>query len=116
MILILPFALGGANTAVLTAATAIVYLGWAALALALVPSDARLVARMAPVVLPLILLLGWTALPFRPDLTPRLITPPAAPDLLGVAWCHAFSLVALLIGCAVAARLPGFRRTAATKS
>jgi O-antigen ligase len=114
VILILPFALGGANTAVLTAATAIVYLGWAALALALVPSDARLVARMAPVVLPLILLLGWTALPFRPDLAPRLIAPPAAPDLLGVAWCHAFSLIALLIGCAGAARLPGFTRTTAT--
>ena len=114
LIVILPFAFGGANSAMLTAATAILQLGWAALALALVPSDGRLVVRMAPVALPLILLLGWTALPFRPELAPWLVSPPVAPDLLGVAWCHAFSLVALLVGCATAARLPGFRRTTAT--
>jgi hypothetical protein len=63
LIVILPFAFGGANSAMLTAATSISQLGWAALALALVPSDGRLVVRMAPVALPLILLLGWTALP-----------------------------------------------------
>ena len=113
MILILPFALGGANSAVWTAATAITHLGWAALALALVPSDGRLVLRMAPVAIPMVLLLGWTALPFYPVLAPRLIAPPAAPDLLALAWCHAFSLVALLIGCATIARLPGFGRTTA---
>ncbi|MET3825369.1 O-antigen ligase [Sphingomonas sp. PvP055] len=110
----LPFALGGANSAVLTAATAALDLGWVALALATLPSDRRLVARMAPVALPACLLLGWTALPFVPGIAPDLIARPAAPDLLALGWCHAFSLVALLVGCATAGRVPGFAYATAT--
>lgn len=92
---------------------AILQFGWAALACALAPSDARLIGRMAPVAVPLVVLLGWTALPFWPDLSPGLIAPPAAPDVLLLAWCHAFSLIAVVLGCGVAARLAGFMRTTA---
>lgn len=110
LVLILPLAAGGANTALLSGIASILYLAWAALAFALVPSDVGLARRMAPVAIPLVLLLGWFALPLRPQFgaapVPRLL----APDLFGIAWCHACSLVALALSAGCAGRMRGFAR------
>ncbi len=113
LILILPLAMEGANAALLSAVASILYLGWAAVAFARLPSDTGLALRMAPVAAPLLLLLAWVALPLRPRLAAGLVSPPLDPDLLGVAWCHAFSLVALLLAAAHAGRLRGFARMTA---
>ncbi len=113
-VLILPFAADGANSALLSASASILYLGWAALAFLLVPSDPALVRRMGPVAIPLILLLSWTAVPMVPGLARGLVPTPLDPDLLGIAWCHAFALVALVLACGMAGRLRGFARAVTT--
>lgn len=113
LVLILPFAADGANSALLSAAATILYLGWAALAFLLVSSDHAVIRRLGPVAIPLILLLVWTAIPMAPDLARGIVPPPLNPDLLGIAWCHAVALVALLLGCGIAGRLRGFAREVA---
>lgn len=114
LILILPFAVGGANAALLSGVASLLYLGWAALAFVLLPSDTGLARRMAPVAIPLLLLLGWVALPvlrlqFGAAMAPALL----APDLFGIAWCHACSLVAVVLSTGCAGRLRGFARITA---
>lgn len=104
----LPFFAWGANTSALSVAAAIVHLGWAAFALALLPSTTPQVLRMAPALLPLALLLAWAALPLWPQWSAGLVAPAIAPDLVPIAWCHACSLVAVLAACGTAGRLRGF--------
>jgi len=110
VLLILPFFVWGANTAALSVADAILNLGWAAATLALLPSTTAQFRRMAPVLLPLGLFLAWAILPLWPPASAGLVAPAVAPDLLPIAWCHAASLVALLVACGLAGGVRGFVR------
>jgi len=114
LVLVVPLAADGANSALLSAAASILYLGWSATAFLRVSGSPAVLRRMAPVVIPLVLFLLWTAAPLYRGLARDIVPAPLDPDLLGIVWCHAAALVAVLLGCGLAGRLRGFTRDAAT--